>query len=94
MLVSSDAWSDWGDDTSPSWAPDGRHVLFLSRRSGHTEVWSVDVPTGRLAQVSRSPCWPRMADARISPDSRRLAVTVWGGGPDRLVVCDLPGALP
>lgn len=94
MLVSSDAWSDWGDDTSPSWAPDGRHVLFLSRRSGHTEVWSVDVPTGRLAQVTRSPCWPRMADARISPDGRRLAVTVWGGGPDRLVVCDLPGALP
>jgi TolB protein len=34
-------------DFSPMWSPDGRHVLFLSDRTGRTSLWSVPVENGK-----------------------------------------------
>jgi Tol biopolymer transport system component len=38
-----------GQNVSPTWTPDGRHILFLSDRYGSAGVWSVAVQDGRAA---------------------------------------------
>ncbi len=30
-----------GRNTHPAWAPDGRHIVFTSTRTGHREIWSM-----------------------------------------------------
>jgi Tol biopolymer transport system component len=35
------------DDTEPRWSPDGRHIVFLSDRSGSTALWGVAVREGK-----------------------------------------------
>jgi Tol biopolymer transport system component len=35
------------DDTEPRWSPDGRHIVFLSDRSGGKALWGVAVREGR-----------------------------------------------
>lgn len=59
---------------SPRWSPDGEQILFLSQRSGWTEVWSVR-PDGegqrQLTHVGRD-----VGEFAISPDGSRMAMTV------------------
>ena len=45
VQVTNDAATDW----NPTWAPDGKHLYFVSDRSGAMQVWSVviDELTGR-----------------------------------------------
>jgi Tol biopolymer transport system component len=38
-----------GLNKSPVWAPDGKHLLFLSARSGNFALWSVPIESGRAA---------------------------------------------
>lgn len=35
-------------DDGPSWSPDGRRIAFVSTRSGHFDIWTVDVDVDRL----------------------------------------------
>jgi Tol biopolymer transport system component len=52
-----------GND-SPSWTPDGKHILFLSDRSNNIGLWSVAVQNGR---VSGRPARLRPNTGRIDP---------------------------
>jgi Tol biopolymer transport system component len=61
-------------DSSPFWNPDGRSVVFISNRCGHAEVWTLDVTTGALGQLTRGPRGCNRICARWSPDGTRLAV--------------------
>jgi Tol biopolymer transport system component len=36
-------------DSRPVWTPDGGHIVFLSDRSGRTDLWAMEVVDGRLA---------------------------------------------
>jgi len=38
-----------GLNKSPVWAPDGKHLLFLSARSGNFALWSVPIENGKAA---------------------------------------------
>jgi WD40 repeat protein len=49
-LTSSTAW--W-DDIHPSWSADGQTIYFASDRSGHFEIWALDMPSRQLRQVTR-----------------------------------------
>lgn len=40
-------------DEVPSWFPDGRRIAFQSDRSGSLEVWTIDVESGELRQLTR-----------------------------------------
>jgi hypothetical protein len=61
-------------ETAPRWSPDGYHVVFCSTRSGHPEVWEVDVRDGALRQLTRRPRGTRTILASWSPDGSSLAV--------------------
>ena len=61
-------------DSRPFWSPDGQHVVFVSTRSGHSEVWSADVRTRALRQLTRGPRGANRLTACWSPNGTRLAV--------------------
>ena len=62
---------------NPVWAPDGRHLYYVSNRGGSTNVWrvAIDEATGRVLgepEPLTTPS-PFAAHLTISADGRRLA---------------------
>ncbi|MEW8978257.1 MAG: S9 family peptidase [Symbiobacterium sp.] len=58
-------------DTQPRWSPDGRHLVFVSNRSGSNQLWLLSLEGGEARQLTRvkggveSPVW--------GPDGRLIA---------------------
>jgi TolB protein len=51
-----------GQNEDPSWAPDARHLVFVSDRSGIRQLWVLDTESGRTRQLARGaavrlPAW-------------------------------------
>jgi TolB protein len=44
-----------GENEDPSWAPDSRHIVFASTRSGTKQLWVMDTESGRMRQLTRAP---------------------------------------
>ncbi|MFN4289354.1 MAG: prolyl oligopeptidase family serine peptidase [Permianibacter sp.] len=42
-------------DSSPQWSADGKHVYFLSSRSGSSQLWRIALAGGEAEQVSNYP---------------------------------------
>ena len=45
--------SQW-NDSSPTYAPDGSEIAFISDRSGLNEIWSMNLQTKKLRQITGS----------------------------------------
>jgi hypothetical protein len=60
-------------ERQPSWAADGRSLLFSSEQDGTQAVFRVWLDTGNVERISPPPDRGLMADA--APDGRRLAHT-------------------
>jgi TolB protein len=43
-----------GENEDPSWAPDSRHIVFASTRSGQKQLWVMDTESGRMRQLTHS----------------------------------------
>jgi TolB protein len=41
-----------GENEDPSWAPDGRHLLFTSTRSYEKQLWVYDIESGKTRQLT------------------------------------------
>lgn len=59
-----------GSNEDPSWAPDGRHVVFASDRRGYRGLWILDSVTGRVrslvtGHVDQMPDW----SLRLAPSA-------------------------
>src|SRR5215469_3504138 len=53
---------DSGDHERPSWAPDGRHLVFTSNRNGRSQIYSILANGQKLRQVTKNgsnegPAW-------------------------------------
>jgi TolB protein len=53
---------DAGDNERPRWAPDGRHIVFESSRSGNTQIYSMLLDGTKVRQLTStgkntSPAW-------------------------------------
>lgn len=57
-----------GNNASPVWAPDGRHILFTSDRSGTTDLWSIPVQSGKATGP----------ESLVSPDLGKTLVALKG----------------
>ena len=61
-----------GRNEDPSWAPDGRHLAFVSNRTGARQLWVLDVETGTYAPVDS---WRRRSPSRGVVAAPRRRVT-------------------
>jgi dipeptidyl aminopeptidase/acylaminoacyl peptidase len=61
-------------DSEPVWRPDGDALLFLSTRSGSSQVWELPLRGGEARQLTDLPL--DVANLLVSPDGRTLAFTV------------------
>jgi len=59
--------------SSPSFAPDGETLYFLSAKSGSNQLWSMPVTGGEPVQVSDYPLG--IGTYRLAPDGRQVAVS-------------------
>lgn len=66
-----------GENEDPSWAPDSRHIVFASTRSGEKQLWVLDTESGRARQLTRSrgarlAAWsPILANPEVGTYSQR-----------------------
>ncbi len=59
-----------GNETDPSWGPDGKSVYFLAARSGLNQLWRLPLEGGEATQVTRLPL---DVDAyTLSPDGQTV----------------------
>ena len=65
----------------PSYAPDGQHVSFISDITGVPQAWILDLPTGRIDQLTLF--HERVSSAVFSPTGNNLAMTMDPGGSER-----------
>ena len=78
-------------DHTPTVSPDGRYIVFLSRRSGKLAVWRVDMNGANPKQLTEEAGWQPLA---VTPDGSWVVyssavnnlwkVPIEGGAPVRL----------
>ena len=62
------------NDTSPAWNNDGTQVLFLTSRSGSSQVWSIALSGGEARQVTDLPL--DVGTFKLSPTGDALVVSM------------------
>ncbi len=72
------------DNINPRWSPDGKHIAFISNRTGNTSLWIQELPGGNQAQVTpkekhylkpTGQLTIKLLDAAGLPTSARVFVT-------------------
>ena len=59
------------DDSNPRWLPDGREVVFLSSRTGISQVWKIRIDGGEAQAVTNLPI--DAGNLLVSPDGTHIA---------------------
>jgi Tol biopolymer transport system component/DNA-binding winged helix-turn-helix (wHTH) protein len=77
-------------DTSPQYSPDGKKIVFISDRTGSSEVWVCDSEGMNLIRLTNFG-GPLVGSPRWSPDSRRIAFDCTAEGPRDIYVMNAEG---
>ena len=62
------------NDTNPRWTPDGKHLYFLSARSGSQQVWRLALAGGEPEQITQEPL--DVANLEVAADGRTLVFSM------------------
>lgn len=89
---------DRGKSINPQWSPDGRHLYFLSDRTGLTNIYVMDVTTRQVRQVTDLDAGASgitaLSPALSSPlDANRLAFSAYDDGQFGIYTVDEPAVL-
>jgi len=68
------------NDQWPAWSPGEESIVFTSTRTGDHEIYTLNLPTGDIAQLTNVP--GRDAHASFSPDGSQIAFQSPRGGTD------------
>src|SRR6185295_5061051 len=60
-----------GADTAPSWSPDGKHIAFVSDRSGENHLYVTGADGGGTQRLDTGTTDP--SEPAWSPDGRSIA---------------------
>jgi dipeptidyl aminopeptidase/acylaminoacyl peptidase len=63
-----------GDDSSPRWSPNARTLYFLSRRSGSSQVWRLQLGDSKVQRVTDYPL--DVGALKVSPRGDTLALSM------------------
>jgi TolB protein len=44
--------NNWSIDVSPSWSPDGKHIVFVSDRAGHPDLYILQPENGKIRRLT------------------------------------------
>jgi len=84
-----------GKSINPQWAPDGQRISFLSDRTGITNIYTVDVGSGHIVQLTNLNTGASGITA-LSPalsssiDAKRLAFSAYDNGDLSVYIIDNP----
>jgi Tol biopolymer transport system component/DNA-binding winged helix-turn-helix (wHTH) protein len=84
------AISSTREDHSPQFSPDGRRVVFVSKRTGNDEIWVADRDGGSAAPLTRFG-GPATGSPRWSPDGLRIAFDSRAQGSSHIYVIGADG---
>ncbi len=81
------------DEDSPDYSPDGRRIVFASRRSGNFEIWLCNSDGSRPRQLTNIG-GPLTGTPRWSPDGRQIAFDYWFEGNVEIFLISADGGKP
>ena len=89
--------NDPHNDRSPSWSPDGKHIVFSSDRDGHfrsrfgttSEIYVMDADGGNQQNITNNPSADK--DPSWSPNGKRIAFSSTRNGQTDIYVMDANG---
>jgi Tol biopolymer transport system component len=61
-----------GNDWACSWSPDGKKMLFATDRDGNSEIYLMDVKSGKEERITRNPLNDALSPAPWSPDGKNM----------------------
>ncbi len=80
-------------DDSPSISPDAKRIVFVSRRTGNEEIWTLSLSERHFKQLT-SFRGPGTGTPRWSPDGRWIAFDSLASGNPDIYVIDAAGGAP
>ncbi len=81
------------EDSGPQYSPDGKRIVFASRRSGSFEIWVCDAEGSNPRQLTNIG-GPLTGTPRWSPDGRQIAFDSWIEGNADIYVINSDGGKP
>jgi TolB protein len=94
-------WDDHGErqvthggqlNLLPSWAPDGRALLYTSYKLDHPDLWEIFLPSLQTKMLAGR--GDLNTGGMFSPDGRRIAWAMSSEGNDQIYVMDTTGGAP
>ena len=86
--IVSSPWSDF----CPAYSPDGTTIAFVSMRSGSKEIWTMNLATGKLRQITGStgqPVYENAGKIEWSASGRKILFTGYAGSSLTIYTVDI-----